>query len=116
MEAAMSKLDSAMRVAITTIGDRSAPASARAPRVIPKNTAGAPANNIPIVFRIIAPCYVIAARPARGRRALKLAVPLPLFESLNTAFKFGWRAARAAFAACAALLLPFLAAADSQLA
>ena len=40
----------------------------------------------------------------------------PLIQGLNTNIKFDWRAARTALAGSAALLLPFLAAADSQLA
>ena len=49
-------------------------------------------------------------------QTLKLVRVLPLIQDLNIAFKFHWRAARTALAGGAALLLPFLAAADSGLA
>jgi hypothetical protein len=47
---------------------------------------------------------------------LKLACSRPLIQDLDTAIKLDWRRARAVLAGGAALLLPFLAAADSQLA
>jgi hypothetical protein len=45
---------------------------------------------------------------------LKLMRFRPLIQALDTNIKFDWRAARTALAGSAALLLPFLAAADSQ--
>jgi hypothetical protein len=61
-------------------------------------------------------CHRHAVRtPYRPPQALKSARLRPLIRDLDTALKFDWRRARAALAGGAALLLPFLAAADSQL-